>query len=286
MSEFDRDERRQLFQVLLALRPYLGNLTIIGGWVPALYRQYGALGWEGRVSLTTEVDVLAAPPVPVEGGETLEELLRTADFLPKGETSPSAIWAQPDADGGEIEFLAPHIGPANTLGEAARVPGHGRVGAIGLADLGIMAVHTNTLRIPVPTATERLDVDVRLPTLGAYLVNKAATFPNRRAHQTGENPKRAKDLLYVRDVIAGGPAVIAQVESDLAALRLAAGEERALIRKARSNLDMTLKGQSYTQALEDAAGMLAEREGLELVTARADLIGHMRDALELLTDAT
>lgn len=44
MSEFDSDERRQLFQVLSALRPYLGHLTIIGGWVPALYKRYGDLG--------------------------------------------------------------------------------------------------------------------------------------------------------------------------------------------------------------------------------------------------
>ena len=36
-------------------------------------------------------------------------------------------------------------------------------------------------------------------------------------------------------------------------------------------------------ALEAAAGMLGEREGLELVAAEADLIGHLRDAFEILS---
>jgi hypothetical protein len=283
MSDFDRDERRQLFQVLLAVRPYLGHLTIIGGWVPALYKQYGGLGWEGRVSFTTEVDVLAASSIPVEGGESLENRLRAANFLPKQETGPSATWTQQDANGGEIEFLGPHTGPASTLGETERLLSHGQVGSIRLADLGILANHSNLLRISVTVGSNRTDLEVRLPILGAYLVNKAATYPNRRAYQTGENPKRAKDLLYVRDVIAGGPGVVAQVESDLAVLRVAGMQEQTLIGKARNNLDMTLKGHLYAHAIDAAAGMLAEREGLELVPAKADLIGHLRDALEFLS---
>lgn len=283
MSEFDSDERRQLFQVLLALRPYLGHLTIIGGWVPTLYKQHGGLGWEGRLSFTTEVDVLAAA-VPVEGGESLENRLYAAGFAPARQGGPSALWAQTEAPNSEIEFLSPHSGPAQSLGQTGPLPGHGQVGSIRLADMSIMAAHTNTIRMPVMESSELIHLEIRLPTLGAYLVNKAATYPTRQGYQTGENPKRAKDLLYIRDVLAGGAGVVGRVESDLKSL-LSAGEgEPALIRKAKNNLDMTLKGQLYASALEAAAAMLGEREGRELSAARADVIGHLQDALDLLSD--
>lgn len=38
--------------VLAALRPYLPDIVLIGGWVPELYRRYGGLSWEGRLSRT------------------------------------------------------------------------------------------------------------------------------------------------------------------------------------------------------------------------------------------
>lgn len=283
MSDSDSGERRQLLEVLLALRPYLGHLTIIGGWVPALYKQYGGLGWDGAISFTTEVDVLVGS-LPVEGGESLETRLRGAGFAPALEGGPSAVWSQVEAPGSEIEFLGPHTGPVQTMGQTGQLIGHGLVGSIRLADLAIMAAHTTTLRIPVKVSSELQHLDLRLPILGAYLVNKGATYPNRQAHASGDNPKRAKDLLYVRDVLAGGSEVVAQIATDLKRLRSAGVGERTLIRKARNNLDMTLKGQLYPPALDAAAAMLSEREGLEPIAARADVVGHLRDALELLSD--
>ncbi len=54
-----------------------------------------------------------------------------------------------------------------------------------------------------------------MPTLGAHVVNKSATFNKRSAvTDRGSNPKRAKDLLYLRDVMADGDDVTAVGESE------------------------------------------------------------------------
>lgn len=57
---------------------------------------------------------------------------------------------------------------------------------------------------------------MNVPRLGIYAVNKAVTFPYRtpRAGET-VNPKRAKDLLYLRDLMAAGEEVISRIEDDV-----------------------------------------------------------------------
>lgn len=57
-----------------------------------------------------------------------------------------------------------------------------------------------------------------LPTLGAYVVNKASTFTDRVAIRGGGQPKAAKDLLYLRDLMAAGHEVVEQIRQDLTAM--------------------------------------------------------------------
>ena len=65
-------------------------------------------------------------------------------------------------------------------------------------------------------------VDVPVPLLDAYTLNKAATFLKRTpaAMEAGSrsNPKRAKDLLYLRDLVHGGPEVVGAIERDIATI--------------------------------------------------------------------
>jgi len=283
MTEFDRVHRRQLLGVLVALRPYLEHVVVIGGWVPALYREYGGLDWQGRISFTTEVDVLATSPLPVEMGQTLEEVLTDALFEPERKEGPSAVWSRSGPQGGTIEFLHPHTGHSRTLGRTRSLGAHGRVGSLGLADLNIMAAHARFLDVPVRVREAGFTLKVRVPTLGAYLVNKGATYPSRRAYETGDNPKRAKDLVYVRDVIAAGSKVVTQLEADLLEISHAGRSEERIMSKARNNLQMTLNGNLHPEALEEAARMVSERDRLELAQARANMHGNLADTVDLLS---
>ena len=46
--------------ILGALEAYLPDMVLIGGWVPEFYRRYSGLSWEGRLSRTSEFDLLVA----------------------------------------------------------------------------------------------------------------------------------------------------------------------------------------------------------------------------------
>jgi hypothetical protein len=64
----------------------------------------------------------------------------------------------------------------------------------------------------VPFADEIADViKVRVPTLGAYVVQKAATFTQRPTSEIDSASKAGKDIVYLRDVMAGGPKVRRQI---------------------------------------------------------------------------
>lgn len=276
------DGRQQLLTVLTTLKPYLPRLVVIGGWVPTLYRDFGGLDWRGRLSLTTEVDVLAAPPIPVEGAP-LDRLLETMGFVAGGADAACAVWDQPGAEGAHIEFLTPLVGTQRSEGKTVPIDSHGRVGGLQLEGLDLLARFTNQLEIPVKSGGETGVLRVRVPTLGAFVVNKAETFPKRRQHEAGDNPKLAKDFLYLRDVAAAGASVVERVSEDIRAI---IGEPKRIfsVRKARNNLQMTCGGTLYPDAVADAAGMLAEREAMDRGAAKADVGGYLSDLRDLLDE--
>ena len=116
MNRDSGDGRPQLLAVLMALQSYLPRIVVIGGWVPTLYRDFGGLGWSGRLSRTTEVDVLAVPPIPVES-VPLDSMLETMGFVAGRTGVASAVWTQPGAEGAQIEFLSPLVGPQRLEGK-------------------------------------------------------------------------------------------------------------------------------------------------------------------------
>ena len=276
------DGRPQLFAVLATLGSYLPRIVVIGGWVPTLYREFGGLAWRGRLSLTTEVDVLTVPPIPVEG-VPLDEALEARGFAPGRTDAPSAVWTQPGVAGAQIEFLTPLVGPQRGEGTTLPFDGHGGVGGLQLEGLDLLAEFTNQIDIPVRTGGETRVLRVRVPTLGAYVVNKAETFPRRRQHGAGDNPKRAKDLLYLRDVAAAGDAVVERVLGDVRVI-LGAPKRVFSVRKARNNLQMTCLGTLYPDAVAAAVGMLAEREAMDHTAALADVRGYLSDLRDLLDE--
>jgi len=280
----DPDSRKErLLQALVTLRPYLPHVIVIGGWVPTLYREYGGLPWQGRLSFTEELDVLAIPPIPVDERGSIEGVLRAAGYEPISRDGPSAHWLNPTT-GSEIEFLTPATGPERSVGVSNAIPAHGAVATVPLADMEILDEFRSTLKIPVRSDHGELDViEVTVPTLGAYVVNKASTFPKRRNLDTGPNPKQAKDLLYLRDVAHGSHAVMAAVEADLRRIVATGKPNTFRVERSRSNLALTCHGDLASVSVQLAARMLAERERLEEGAALADLRGHLMDLEALIS---
>src|SRR5918996_395698 len=79
--------------------------------------------------------------------------------------------------GEKIEFLISHSGPFQTLGEIRAVVDQPGLGAISLEGLWFLRQHVSMLPVQIMGANREADtLQVLVPRLGAYMMNKAATF--------------------------------------------------------------------------------------------------------------
>lgn len=274
-----------LQRILWELRPYLSDLVVIGGWVPYLYQRYGVLsGWSGPLSLTAEVDILVDPEMPPGGRQPIAGILRDAGFQPVGKSRPVAVWANEPARGEKIEFLVQHSGARKSLGTIVPLRAQEGLGAIALARLDILRENTSTLLVPARSPGDEIErIALRVPQLGAYVLNKAATFMDRPSVSgTVGNPKRAKDLLYLRDVLHAGPALRATIANEISQMVEADPRVRYMADKGADNLDRIVSSGGNT-TLDDVGAMLAEREPERSRDgAVASVLGHLMDLRDLL----
>jgi Nucleotidyltransferase len=270
---------RGLLRSLQTLAPYLDEMVLIGGWVPYLYRRFGGFAeWRSGIALTAEADVLIASPTAPGERPPIAELLAHAGFHA---SSDGAVWETGGAGGEKIEFFVRHAGTQQAIGRPTNLPAQPGIGAVTLTDLELLAAHTRRLVVPVPNpAGPELALTVRLPTLGAYVVTKAATF-HYRTMNVGGSGRRAKDIVYIRDVMAAGPGVSRVVESDIAEIMAGTGRSASIVRTATNNLG-TLASAAGSAMLREAAEMLVQRDGVSLDAAAGDVRGHAADLREML----
>jgi hypothetical protein len=284
MSDTQEVLEHALQRILWELRPYLADIVIIGGWAPYLHRRYGsdACIWKSGLSLTADVDVLITHDLSVNGRMPLAEILDAAGFKPTHSRDCAAVWANAPARGERIEFLVPHRGTIHHLNQVIPIRSQHPLGAISLTALEVMQRHATQLHVPaVGRDGEREIVKIRVPLLGAYLLNKAATF-NRRAPLVGvgTNPKRAKDLLYLRDLMAAGAIIVQRLEEEVAHVIWQDPEIKHLVDTAANHVAGVSRVEA--SALGEAAEMLAERDRMSVAAAHADVQGHLLDLSELL----
>jgi len=128
-------------------------------------------------------------------------------------------------------------------------------------------------------------LEVRVPILGAYALNKALTFIRRgdRADDDG-SPKMAKDLLYLGDLMAAGGDVMAAIERDVEVIAQASSHNAKRVQSAATNVRWVVDGH-----LRDKLG-LAARMVMERISAsskgaeEARLEGLLRDFQEILAE--
>jgi hypothetical protein len=271
--------------VLWHLRDFLPELVLIGGWVPHLYRMYGPFTeWRSDLAFTEEFDLL----VETRGAtatrpQSLAATLSEAGFSPVDEGA--AVWQSAAPASQRIEFMTPHRGVARSVAIVVRLEEHPGMGALALEGLDLLRDFTVEIDVPAGMQADQLaTVRVRVPTVGAYILSKAVTFPRRPAEAVGAGqPRRAKDILYIRDILSAGPEVVEKLEQDVHTI--AATHHRAAVRTARSNVYLLLR-RAMSGNLMESAEMLAERDRISQTSARADLEGHMTDLHEILEKAS
>jgi len=271
---------RDFPEVLATLEPYLVDVVLIGGWVPHLYLVYGNLGWQGTISRTTEGDILVPSILEPNGRPKLRELLEANGLRPARKEPFPADWIASDTEATVVEFIMANPGPAGTH-SPRQIEAQGWLGAIVVEDARLLQSYTNTLTV----ATRSGQLNVQVPTLGAWAVGKALTFGARQATVSGTlgEEKRAKDLLYIRDMVFAGGRVLQQVGKDLAEIALD-GAWSSTLRRAVDRLT-PVAAHSAVAAVTPAANQLAIREGRSKGAAVAEIRAASRELIDIIQAA-
>ena len=199
-----------LLKTLDTLKPYLEDIVIVGGWVPYLYRKYGAIPARHPSVRTGDIDIAVPNVVPDKGRTTIDELLSGAGYTTRIYGSNSgAVKYELDTPPTEIEFITPEIGKPKEESIAVQ----SGLLAQPLRYLGILLDSTRQI-----TITERLaDLDftaaVKVPTPAAFVFQKTLTSPLRR-----DKNKEAKDLYYIFDLLDSTPETRSQIPAEIKAL--------------------------------------------------------------------
>ena len=266
-------------EILSALEPYLSDIVLIGGWVPELYRRFGGLSWEGRLSRTTEFDLLLTSPLPPLHRPKLREILERAGLRSARDEAFPAVWVDADDEHTVIEFLMLDLGPAK--GDKVRpVYEQGSLGAVAMRDVDLLLEFTNKLDVLVNGTHLR----VLVPSLGAYVLSKGLSFGGRPPHaeQSTQQDKRAKDLVYLHDVIMAGATARARVKSDLAVISQSA-KYSAVSRRAAECLKPIVHS-AAEKLLDEAGEILASRERLSKPVAIMRIRGTVIELCEIVDD--
>ena len=269
-----------LVPILRELRDHLPDLVVIGGWVPELHRRLGDTGeWAVKPLATTEVDILiGGPDASQNRPRLLAEALTEAGFSPIGEKSPSAIWERDTSVGERVEFFLDHTGPWGNLSTVEALEPGGRLGGLLLSDLGVLRDHAVELPVPMRNADGgRILVTVRVPELGAFLVQKGATFRRRSDHA-----KMAKDLHYIVDVMQSGEARIEELERQIATYCAVGGAAGELARQAKNHVGLIVNEQATTALRQRLAQSLSVRHHITHEEGDAKAKGFLADFLGLI----
>lgn len=194
------DDFAAFARLLDALRPWLGQLVVIGGWAHRLHRVHGSAHVPAHKPVRTkDADIAFSLLTPLKGD--IGAALKAADFHEEfsGEYTPPIAEYRlgDDADGFFVEFLAPlHGSGVKRSGEPDATTAKAGVTAQKLRHLDLLlsnpwAVHVSKeLGIPVRSAT-----DVLLPNPVSFIAQKLLIEKHRRPE------KKAQDALYIHDTL-------------------------------------------------------------------------------------
>ncbi len=183
------DYAYEFLRTLSILRDYLPHIVLIGGCVPYIYWKYM---FEAQLPpvYTTDLDILTLNEVPV-CGDAIAALLTGAGYEGQVlDTTQTQCYKfeSVSVPGFEVEFLTP--GPGKEQGDTIVVQNNLR--AQVLPGLELFLAHNTGTRIRDRMGDVFVNLEVRVPTPGAFVMNKIKSylFPLGGAY-------RSKDIYYV-----------------------------------------------------------------------------------------
>jgi len=188
-----------LYKALIILSDYLPEIVVGGGWAPFLYNRYLFRNRQREPVFTRDIDFMVNPKIPIIGQKTVDQLLVEAGLSTKFKSreDPPVIHYEGTIDGSdvEIEFLTDQIGSKPDAVLEVQKGLH----AEALRYVSLLVENTMVLIIDdTDLMNAPAKLTVKVPTPAAYIFQKGLIFKRRRDHQ-----KRAKDLYYIFDILAG-----------------------------------------------------------------------------------
>lgn len=197
-TEFDN---ASFVRVASALRSYLDDIVVVGGWAHRLFRLHPlALTVDVRPLMTMDADV-AAPNRLRGRGRTLRELLSEAGFrehLSGHDTPPRTEYHFDERSGVYVQFITPLAGDGyrrDGRPDATHLIQGIAAEKLRYIDLLLLAPWTVQLSEAAgyPVGPESVPVKICNPV--SYLAQKVLSLPSRRRE------KRGKDVLYIYDTL-------------------------------------------------------------------------------------
>ena len=199
-------------KTLWILKEYLPVIVIGGGWAPFIYHRY-LLGNKSHEPIRTQdIDFLVPATVPVIGQKTVDQVLVEAGFeaVFKSRDIPPLIHYEGNIENMdvEIEFLADQTGSNTEIVLEVQKGLH----AEALRFISI--VIENVTEVTIDDAVivgQSSPLIIKVPTPAAYIFHKGLIFRRRR-----DSEKKAKDLYYIFDIIAGCSQIMPAIMDDFA----------------------------------------------------------------------
>ncbi|MET8845024.1 hypothetical protein ABZW67_33630 [Streptomyces rubiginosohelvolus] len=184
--------RRVLLDGLIALRPHLDALTVVGAQAVYLRTPDAAL----RNSPFTADGDLSIDPARLEDQPHLDTSLREAGFRLKQDSQPG-LWERQETVGDrivpvELDLLVPkQLSPQNGS-RSAKVPPHGKMSARWIEGLEVAAVDRSPLSVGSLDPADHRSIMVNVAGPTALLVAKAFKITDRLS-QAEKRPDRLTD---------------------------------------------------------------------------------------------
>jgi hypothetical protein len=191
------EDREAFARLLTALRPWLGQLVVVGGWAHRLYRLHRlSTPPNHRPLRTRDTDFAFAADEALAGD--VHKALTEAGFREEffGDDSPPAThYRLGDEDAGfYTEFLTPLVGSEVKRGKRDATVSKAGITAQKLRYLDILLVKPWSIPVgPENRVPIEADVDLFVPNPTSFIFQKLLIHSGRRAD------KKAQDVLYIHD---------------------------------------------------------------------------------------
>jgi Nucleotidyltransferase len=194
------DDLASIARLIEALRPWLGQVVLVGGWAHRLYRLDARATVPAYAALRTrDADIAIGEWQQFQG--SMAEALRQAGFKEElsGDHQPPVSQYSLGAEdqGFYAEFLTPLTGSAVRRG--GRTDATVEVGGITaqkLKHLDLLLLRPWSVRLePAPSLRLTAAADLRLPSPVTFIAQKLLISPER------SRAKRAQDALYIHDTL-------------------------------------------------------------------------------------